>query len=115
MTSASLIRRMLVVMMAAAILVVGAPVLPAGAATDCGHMAMTMDMKSAPAQKMPAKPALPCQDGLNCLGGAGCAAPAFDQLPAVSLPGIATLDAKWASRLAGPSIAHKPALPPPIA
>lgn len=106
------LRRLLAAMMAVAILAMGTPILPASAATDCNHMAM--DMKSAPSHKMPAKPGLPCNDGLNCLGGAGCAAPTLDQLSIASLPGIAILDANWASLLGGPGIAHKPALPPPI-
>lgn len=114
------LRRLLAVMMAVAILVAGAPMLPASAAMDCGDMAMdmtmpmAMDMKNPSSQKMPVKPVLPCNDGFNCLGGAGCAAPAFDYLSAASLPKIATLDANWASRLGRPGIAHKPALPPPI-
>jgi hypothetical protein len=118
MTLASLRRRTFAVMMAIAILIVGAPMLPASAAADCDHMAvssMAMDMKSAPSQEMPAKPGLPCTDNLTCLGGAGCAAPSFDQLSVASLPSIATADANWSSRLGGPSIAYKPALPPPIA
>jgi hypothetical protein len=115
----SLRRRIFAAMMAIAILIVGAPLLPANAAMDCGQMAMAdsmaMDMKSAPTHQMPAKQGLPCNDGLSCLGGAGCAAPVIDLLSVVSLPGIATADANWVSRLGGPSIAYKPALPPPIA
>jgi hypothetical protein len=114
----SLRRRVFAVVMAIAILIVGAPMLPANAAMDCGQMAMAnsmaMDMKSAPTHQMPAKQGLPCNDGLNCLGGAGCAAPVIDQPAVVFSPGIATADANWINRLGGPSIAYKPALPPPI-
>ena len=120
----SLRRRLTALLMAFAILVVGAPMLPANAATDCDHMAMvmagsmqmTMDMKSTPAksQQTPAKPGLPCNDNLSCLGGAGCAAPSADQV-AVALPRITTADANWSALLAGPSISYKPAVPPPRA
>ena len=125
MTLGSLRRRLTALLMAFAILVVAAPMLPASAASDCcdqmgmsmtGPMSMTMDMKSAPAKshKMPAKPGLPCNESLNCMGGAGCAAPAFDLVTVAALPGIGSADANWTSQLAGPSIAYKPALPPPI-
>ena len=111
-------RRALAVMMAIAILIVGAPLLPANAAMDCGQMAMAesmaMDMKSAPAHQMPTKQGLPCNDGLNCLGGAGCAAPSLDRVSIASLPAIATADQSWTNQLGGPSVAYKPALPPPI-
>lgn len=109
-------RRVFSLVMAVAILVVGAPVLPASAAMDCDQMSMAMDMKSAPSdpQKMPIKPTLPCNDGLACLGAAGCAAPALIGLSVVSLPGMASNDPNWTSQLGDPGIAHKPALPPPI-
>jgi hypothetical protein len=125
MTLGSLRRRLTAVLMAVAILLVGAPTLPVNAATDCDHMAMTMsssmqmtmDMKSAPAKsdEMPGKPGFPCDDNLSCLGGAGCAAPAMDQVSIVSLPRIATADANWASQSSGPSVSYKPAVPPPRA
>lgn len=113
-------QRLLAVLMALTILVVGAPLVPAAAATDCAQMAMAMDMPmpmdmtSAP-QKPAQKPGLPCNDGVNCLGAAGCAFPSVDQAPAAWLPRTAAADANWANRLAGPSVAYKPALPPPIA
>ena len=118
MTFGSFRRRYFAVMMAIAILIVGAPFLPANAAMDCGQMAttdsMTMDMKSTPSHQIPAKPGLPCNDGLNCLGAAGCAAPVLDQPSIVSSLGITVADATWTHRLGGPSVAYKPALPPPI-
>jgi len=121
-----LIRRLTALMMALAILIVAVPMLPASAATNCcdqmgmsmsGSMSMTMDMKSSPAKshQTPAKPGLPCNESLNCMGGAGCAAPAFSLISVPALLGIGILDANWTSQLAGPSVAYKPALPPPIA
>ena len=118
-------QRLTALMMAFAILMVAAPMLPASAATDCcdqmgmsmsGSMSMTMDMKSSPTKshQTPAKPGLPCNESLNCLGGAGCAAPTFDLVSIAALPGIGIADAHWTSQLAGPSVAYKPALPPPI-
>ena len=117
--------RLTAVLMALAIFMVAAPMLPASTATDCcdqmgmpmaDSMSMTMDMKSpAKSHQMPAKPGLPCNESLNCLGGAGCAAPTFDLISVAALPGIGIADANWTSQLAGPSIAYKPALPPPIA
>jgi hypothetical protein len=107
--------------MAVAILVIASPLLPANAASDCDHMSMSsmpmamdkaMDMK-APLQKAP-KPDLPCNDGMSCFGSAGCCAPAIDQASLVSLPKMEIADAHWTSQLAGPDVARKPALPPPI-
>lgn len=118
MTSGLIHRRLFAVLMAVAILAVGAPVLPARAATDCERMAMAvsmaMDMKSSP-RPAPEKSNRPCNDGLNCLGAAGCAAPSAAQVSVTHSPAIATADANWPSRFGGPSVAHKPALPPPIA
>jgi hypothetical protein len=109
--------------MALAIILVGAPILPANAATNCDQMAMAMaapmqmkmDMKSglAKSQQTPAKPSLPCNDNLTCLGGAGCVTPSADHLSVASLPRITTADANWTGQLAGPSVAYKPAVPPP--
>jgi hypothetical protein len=114
--------RAIAVVMAFAILMVGAPMLPANATTDCDQMAMTMpaqmtmDMKSAATRphEMPEKPGLPCSDGLSCLGAAGCASLSADQAPAAYLPRIGLANANWTNRLAGPAVAYKPALPPPI-
>jgi hypothetical protein len=125
MTLGSLRRRLTAILMAFAILLVGAPMLPANAATDCDHMAMTtsssaqitMDVKSTPAKshEMPGKSGLPCSDNLSCLGGAGCAAPSMDQVSVVSLPRIAMADANWASQPSGSSVAYEPPVPPPRA
>lgn len=125
MRSKSLPRRLLSLVLAMAVLMVIAPLLPARAASDCDHMSMSaamamdmkMDMRSQPAksENKPTKPGLPCGDGLNCLGSAGCCAQAIDQVSVVSLPNMAVADTDWTSRRAGPGIAHKPALPPPIA
>lgn len=115
-------RRLTAVLMAIAILLAGAPMVPAMAG-ECDHMAMSsmtpgpMAMKSAPAKprQMPQKPGLPCNNNLSCLGSAGCAALAIDQAAVVLLPRMDSSDTGWPSRIGDPGIAHKPALPPPIA
>jgi hypothetical protein len=117
-------RRLLSTLVALAVLMIATPLLPAKAASDCDHMSMSasmamdmkMDMKPAPAtsQKSPMKPGLPCNDGLNCLGSAGCCTASSDQVAVATLPDVGWADAHWAGQSDGPSIAYKPALPPPI-
>lgn len=125
MTLNLLHRRLLSLLMAFAIILVATPLLPAKAVSGCDHMSMSasmreMDMKAdlmsgqANSQNSPAKPTVPCNENLNCLGCAGCAAPATNQVSVVPLPKIITAEANWTSRLAGLTIAYKPALPPPI-
>jgi hypothetical protein len=120
-------RRLTAMTAALAIFVVGVPMLPASAATiGCDQaatampasMPMMMDMKSIAAtpEKSPAKPHTPCSDmGMNCIAG-GCAAPSMsDQSGVTPLPPIGAASVAWETQIAGPSMAYKPALPPPIA